>query len=285
MAELAGLRLVRPLLGVPRARLVATLRAAGQPWIDDPSNASPRFRRTALRQDPALDVAGRWREAGLQAVARARRERAAAAFLAAHARPHPLGVVRLGHAAWAALPPDDREDLLRRVLAAVGGLAYPPSVAAVRRLAARLAGTPASCRSTLGGCVVSLRRADLVVTREPGRIAERTTLCPGGAAHWDARFAVACAAGPGPLEVARLGEAGRGSLPPAVAARLRAAGVPAAAVAALPAFWDGPRLVACPSLARYGFALPDGLAAQVTPQIALPLAGAGFAATNVVSNP
>ncbi|HLU65659.1 MAG TPA: tRNA lysidine(34) synthetase TilS, partial [Kofleriaceae bacterium] len=36
--ELAGLRLLRPLLGVPKARLVATLEAAGQAWLEDPSN-------------------------------------------------------------------------------------------------------------------------------------------------------------------------------------------------------------------------------------------------------
>jgi tRNA(Ile)-lysidine synthase len=285
VAEHRGLRLLRPLLGVPRSRLVATLRAAGQPWIDDPSNVSPRFRRATLRQDLTLDVGGLWREASLQAAARAERERAAAAFLAAHARPHPLGFVRLEHVAWAALPADTREDLLRRLLAAVGGRAYPPSVAAVRRLAARLTEAPARCRLTLGGCVVSLRRAELVVTREPGRVTERVMLSPGGAHLWDARFVIAYAAGPGPLEVARLGEVGRRALPVRVAAGLRAAGVPVAAVAALPAFWDGARLVGCAPLARYACASPDGFVAQVTPRVALPLAGAPFAGTNVVSNP
>jgi tRNA(Ile)-lysidine synthase len=285
IAELSGLRVLRPLLGVPRSRLVATLRAAGQPWIDDPSNASPRFQRAILRQDPAFDVAGLRREAAFQAVARAERERAAAAFLAAHARPHPLGFVRLEHAAWAALPPEAGEDLLRRLLATVGGHAYPPSIPAVRRLAARLTEVLAGCRLTLGGCVVSRHRTELVVTREPGRITERTTLAPGASRLWDARFFVAYPAGPGLLEVARLGEAGRRALPATVAARLRAAGIPAAAVAALPAFWEGARFVGCPPLVRYAHALPDGLVAQVTSRVALPLAGAPFAATNVVSNP
>jgi tRNA(Ile)-lysidine synthetase-like protein len=49
-ALLRGLDLRRPLLDIPRARLLATLRAADVPWIDDPSNADPRFLRPRLRR-------------------------------------------------------------------------------------------------------------------------------------------------------------------------------------------------------------------------------------------
>lgn len=41
--------LVRPLLGLPKARLVATLTAAKIPFADDPSNRDPRFTRARLR--------------------------------------------------------------------------------------------------------------------------------------------------------------------------------------------------------------------------------------------
>jgi len=41
--------LVRPLLDVPKARLVATLRAAKVGFADDPSNRDPRFTRARLR--------------------------------------------------------------------------------------------------------------------------------------------------------------------------------------------------------------------------------------------
>lgn len=40
---------VRPLLDIPKARLVATLRAAKIPFVDDPSNRDPRFARARLR--------------------------------------------------------------------------------------------------------------------------------------------------------------------------------------------------------------------------------------------
>lgn len=44
------INLVRPLLQVAKARLVATLKARGQPWIEDPSNDNDRFDRVRLRQ-------------------------------------------------------------------------------------------------------------------------------------------------------------------------------------------------------------------------------------------
>jgi tRNA(Ile)-lysidine synthase len=42
-------RLVRPLLGVAKTRLIATVRAAKIPFAEDPSNSDPRFTRARLR--------------------------------------------------------------------------------------------------------------------------------------------------------------------------------------------------------------------------------------------
>ena len=50
-----GLRHARPLLGVAKSRLVATCVANGWPFIEDPSNADPRFARARWRRlAPAL---------------------------------------------------------------------------------------------------------------------------------------------------------------------------------------------------------------------------------------
>ncbi|MGE3916713.1 MAG: tRNA lysidine(34) synthetase [Hyphomicrobiaceae bacterium] len=46
----APLGLFRPLLDVPKSRLVATATAMGLTWRDDPSNRDVRFERVALRQ-------------------------------------------------------------------------------------------------------------------------------------------------------------------------------------------------------------------------------------------
>jgi tRNA(Ile)-lysidine synthase len=45
----SGVTLARPLLGLSKARLVATCRAGGWPYIEDPSNTDPRFTRARLR--------------------------------------------------------------------------------------------------------------------------------------------------------------------------------------------------------------------------------------------
>jgi tRNA(Ile)-lysidine synthase len=49
-AGAAPLRLLRPLLELPKARLVATLAAGRIPFCDDPSNVDPRFTRARLRE-------------------------------------------------------------------------------------------------------------------------------------------------------------------------------------------------------------------------------------------
>jgi tRNA(Ile)-lysidine synthase len=47
--RLDGLVLVRPLLEIPKARLVATCKAAKVPFAQDPSNSDPKFTRARLR--------------------------------------------------------------------------------------------------------------------------------------------------------------------------------------------------------------------------------------------
>lgn len=58
-AERAGLRWHRPLLGVRADAIRDWLRAEGESWVEDPSNADPRFTRNRLRTQvlPALDAA------------------------------------------------------------------------------------------------------------------------------------------------------------------------------------------------------------------------------------
>jgi len=54
-----GVILARPLLDLPKARLVATLEKAGIPFADDPTNRDPRFTRPRLRAlMPALAEEG-----------------------------------------------------------------------------------------------------------------------------------------------------------------------------------------------------------------------------------
>ena len=74
-----ALRIVRPLLGVAKARLRATLEARGIAWIEDPSNQSPAFERTRWRAARARSRGARphGRDAGLERATAAARARGA----------------------------------------------------------------------------------------------------------------------------------------------------------------------------------------------------------------
>jgi tRNA(Ile)-lysidine synthase len=57
--DFSSLKLLRPLLGVTRLQLRAYLEEAGQPWLDDPMNADPRFARVRIRNAwPQLEALG-----------------------------------------------------------------------------------------------------------------------------------------------------------------------------------------------------------------------------------
>lgn len=289
VVERPGLRLLRPLLDVPGGRLAATLRALGQPWLEDPSNRDARFRRAALRADPTFR-ADRWAALGRdRAAARAGLDRELARLLARAARPHPLGQVDVDRGAWEVASPELRAAALARLLATVGGAGYPLAPARLRDAA------PPGGRATIGGCVVDVGRNRMTVAREPGRIVDRGPLAPGGERLWDRRFVVRRPpgdgapepAGPDPaaLELAALGEHGRRMLPGRVREALRAAGVSTWTIASLPALWAGGRLAGCPPLEALGLAPPGGPRASAALRPSYPLAGPAFRGANVVSNP
>ncbi len=181
------LRLLRPLLTVPRCRLEATLRARGLPWLEDPSNLDPRFARARLRLAGPLPVAELLAEAAAAASVRASLERGLARFCARHVRPHPLGLVELDAAAWRRLVPELGELVLERALLVAGGGRHPPRRRRLVDLAAALRGTT-SLRRTLAGCLVEAGTRRILIGREPGRVAAAAACGPGGILLWDGRW-------------------------------------------------------------------------------------------------
>jgi tRNA(Ile)-lysidine synthase len=254
-------RLLRPLLALPKSRLRATLTAAGQEWIEDPSNLDPRFGRVRLRRAlPLLAAAGLTAEmlaagAAEAAEARAVLDRAALDWLAAAATPSPLGHVAVRMAGFAGLAPAVRHEAIRRLIAAVGGGAYPPRGERLRRLAQELTTGAAPLGRCLGGCVLRLEQGTLVVTREPAAVAGPVPAAPG-LIRWDGRFEMVLADAPGRLR--RLTVAGLGSAGLAEIRRRRGREVPSAPtrqLATLPALWQGRRLIEAPFP---GFSVPRG---------------------------
>jgi tRNA(Ile)-lysidine synthase len=175
----ASVFLVRPLLDVPKVRLVATLRAASVPCADDPSNRDPRFTRTRLRVlAPALAAEGLDARRFALLGRRVRRAEAAIEFAVAAAAAVLSGTewseggpIHLDAEGFAALPAEVALRLLGRAIARVGDEG-PVQLGKLESLAEALAGASALAvrfRRTLAGAVVTLGHDRIVIERAPAR--------------------------------------------------------------------------------------------------------------------
>ncbi len=251
VSERGGVRILRPLLDVPKARLAATLRAIKQPWVEDPSNRDERYSRVRLRalapalEDEGVTPAAVGETAARLGVARAGLEVAVAGLLARSAELDESGYARIDAALLARAPDEIARRALGNVMACIGGGQYPPRRAALERLLARLRAGAWSGARTLGGCHLGFEGDRLRVCRELRAARECLGLVPGGAGLWDGRFAVRLGRARGTssrrraasLEVRALGPAGWRALQGSEA---EAAGraLPAPVRLALPALWD-----------------------------------------------
>lgn len=167
VAGLAGVRgrtgtVIRPLLGVRKAQLLAFVRSGGVPYADDPSNVDPRFDRAALRAALAgadwLDAQAASRSAAALAEAEAALEWSVAELVASH--------VRREEERWLLDRTDLPREYLRRLVLAMLARA-DPAASSPRgdtldgAIAAAMAGQQASLGDWLlrGGASWTLLRA------------------------------------------------------------------------------------------------------------------------------
>jgi tRNA(Ile)-lysidine synthase len=174
-----GLFLVRPLLDIAKARLIATLRDEHIPFADDPSNRDPRFTRARLRGlMPQLAREGL--DAGRLALLARRLKRADLAIEAAVDRAKSELIVGLGEgpntfafdaAGFARLPAEIALRLLGRAVGQAGSEG-PVELGKLEALKAALdsAQTAGSrFRRSLAGAIVTLAKGKIVVERAPAR--------------------------------------------------------------------------------------------------------------------
>lgn len=175
--DMAGLALVRPLLDLPKARLVETLRRAGIDFADDPSNRDPRFTRARLREVmPVLAQEGLSARRLSTLAARLRRADAAieamvqvAALELAERKTRPASIA-FPVEGFIKLPAEVALRLLGRAVATIGDEG-PVELGKLENLLAALFApqTPETIRRTLAGALVTRSAGTLSVERAPAR--------------------------------------------------------------------------------------------------------------------
>jgi len=192
----AGLTLLRPLLEVSKAQLIATAEEAGLPSVSDPSNADPRFERVRVRAAMAeLEEFGLEPEAIALSARRLRRARfaletAVDAFLETHSERSPAGYAVISLSALLSAPEELGLRVLARLIAAVGGLSVPVRLAKLEALFDALRSDPTKSQ-TLGRCQIVPAGEFITLCREVRRAGlPQEELQPGQRMLWDNRFRI-----------------------------------------------------------------------------------------------
>ena len=256
VSRIDGMTVLRPLLGVSRRRIIATLQQRGIAWTEDPSNGEIEFERVRWRR-----AAGALAELGLTppplalSAHRLGRARAALDAVAADAAEpgrgivglDPLGYARIDWPKLLDLPAEIRLRILARAIACVGGGPEPVPLAGLEAITEGQAWRQPVGR-TLGRVAFRAGRGcEILLLREPGRKApDPIILRPGDRHCFDGRFAVSVAkCMRADITVATLQADGLRGLSEAAVRRPPA---PAAVLRMLPGFWHGETLVAVPAL-------------------------------------
>ncbi len=171
--------LFRPLLDIPKARLLATLKAAKIAFADDPSNRDPRFTRARLR-GLMPELAKEGLDASRLSLLARRLKRADRAIEAAVDRaeaeltrpPSAPAAIAFDTAGYAGLPAEIALRLIGRALIRAGDEG-PVELGKLEALTAALAAAQntgsGGFRRSLAGAIVTLRPDQIVVERAPRR--------------------------------------------------------------------------------------------------------------------
>lgn len=196
VSDRGGIRLIRPLLSVPRSRIEATVAALSLETVTDPSNLDRRYARVRMRDKLKLLEAHGVSVAAIAGTARvfgnmrAARERDIAKLAVEIAVLHPEGYVGIDRAGLSAARPEVSRGLVAALLTAVGGLDYPPRRERLDRLMTGLFENVDFRPRTLGNCVISTRGEDFMFRREYRTIRDVVAVNAGGHVLWDGRFNV-----------------------------------------------------------------------------------------------
>lgn len=217
-------RLCRPLLSIPKARLVATLEEKDQNWIEDPSNRNESFMRVRVRnllETSNIEGFDAGRLAGT--ADRMQRVRSLLHDLEGELEAscvtfHAQGYATLGLSSFRRAHSEIALRLLSGLLKGMSGGIYGPRFQKLESLYKDLLGEDFSGR-TLGGCKITpLSEEQVGIFRESDAISDEFDLALGEARLWDNRFWIQSK---GPGRIIRLGPQEWKMVDPAQAASLK----------------------------------------------------------------
>ena len=207
-------RLLRPLLTVPKARLVATLKSAAQPWAEDASNAQPIYTRNRLRQQLANSPQHNALNARALAITeslgqfRNHLNNKLVSYLTNAVSLLPEGCGWLHRDAFFNCPPGIAGEVLQQLVMTLAGLTHPPRSETLERLHSELKMSKPK-RNACGLLFEFKERTNAwLVYREPSATAEALILMPQARALWDKRFTVGFSGMNESLQVRALGADG-----------------------------------------------------------------------------
>ncbi|MDD5586368.1 MAG: tRNA lysidine(34) synthetase TilS [Alphaproteobacteria bacterium] len=250
-----GVRLLRPLLTVPKERLVATCEAAGLVFVTDSSNSATKYARGRLRRVlPLLEAEGLTVERLIDLGERAGEtrdamEHYAQALLRVAARMDEAGVVSLNLEHVRSAPRAAALHALGDCLRSLHAADYPPQRAMLLPLLEALCRDGPMGARTLHGCIIGKGAVSATLTREYAAITDEKPIAPGETILWDGRWQVHVS----PecqmkhLVVRKLGMPLRGELD-RLAPDLRRQVPKGRARAVLPSLWQGENLALIPDL-------------------------------------
>lgn len=197
-AEVEGITVFRPLLGVDPADLRQVVSEAGLVPMDDSSNGDDHYERVRWRKAlPGFAALGLDAQALAVIARRAGEADEALEVFAGEAFARivtvdGLGAVRIEREAFSRLPRAVAVKVLERALAAAGGSRRQHVLGQVEELVSALVEAREFKRRTLLGCIVKLGADHVWLVREPGRaIGQAVDVLPGTSIVWDNRFTIA----------------------------------------------------------------------------------------------
>jgi tRNA(Ile)-lysidine synthase len=246
-----GVTLWRPLLEIPKVRLMAYLRWQRIPFISDPSNENMAFERVRLRYAlRALSQAGIHRAAIATSAGRLGRakkaiESATAEAMADCLTVRPLGYCTIPVTSLKKLPEEIALRILAEALALSGGSSPRPRLARIERIFHDI--ERGILPATLGGVRIVEADGQLGFIREYGRLKIAPMLLkPGDRIEWDRRFMLEVVRAEGEIEIRPLGETGLSTLRKRSAKSLKFSTFNRLALPSSPAIWKGGEVIAAP---------------------------------------